>query len=317
MQHTRRLVTGLATYVSGLRLLSERSTGGTSSAEYCYGIWLRHLVLAQMAGLPTTPGTVAELGPGDSLGTGIAALLTGASTYAAVDLVDYAATADNAAMVDGIRDLLDRRAPVSLPGFGMPLPDSAAGAGSRRVFAPDGVFGAERLAAALSDRRVDAVRTAVAEPGVEHDGIRVSYAAGAGRTLDVEGADVVLSQAVLEHVDDLEAEYRTIADALAPGGFTSHTIDFTSHHFARDWNGHWTFSERSWALVRGRRRFAINREPLGTHLRLIAQAGLEVVAVHRAPAPSQLERRDLAERFRGIADDDLRTASAVVQAVKR
>jgi hypothetical protein len=317
MQHTRRLVTGLATYLPGLRLLSERSTGGTSSAEYCYGIWLRHLILAQTVGLPTSPRTVAELGPGDTLGTGIAALLTGASTYVAVDLVEYAATAENVAMVSDVAHLLDRRVPVSLPGFGMPLPDDGSVAGPHRVFSPESVLGAERLEAALSARRLNAVGAAVAEPGVEHDGIRVSYAAGEGTTLTVRGADLVFSQAVLEHVDDLGAAYRTIADALAPGGFTSHTIDFTSHHFARDWNGHWTFSDRSWALVRGRRRFAINREPLATHLRLIEHAGLEVVGAHRALAPSQLERADLAQRFRGIADDDLRTASAVVQAVKR
>ena len=123
-QHTRRLLTGLSTFVPGVRTLSERSTGGTVSPEYCFQIWLRHLMLAASVELPTDPHVVAELGPGDSLGTGVAALLTGASTYIAVDLVEYAASAKNVEMVAAISDLLSRRAPV--PGIDGLGPDEVA-----------------------------------------------------------------------------------------------------------------------------------------------------------------------------------------------
>ena len=55
---------------------------------YRYSVWLRHLVKAAEAGLPTHFETVAELGPGDSLGTGLAALLTGARRlYALADAI--------------------------------------------------------------------------------------------------------------------------------------------------------------------------------------------------------------------------------------
>ncbi len=78
-QYTRRLLTGMLTYLPLVARLSERTTGGSDSAAYCYRIWLRHLVLADRAGLPTHPKVAAEIGPGDSLGTGIMALLTGAT----------------------------------------------------------------------------------------------------------------------------------------------------------------------------------------------------------------------------------------------
>jgi hypothetical protein len=97
----------------------------------------------------------------------------------------------------------------------------------------------------------------------------------------------------------------------------SHRIDFKSHDFARDWNGHWTFSDRLWNLIRGRRRFAINRAPLSTHLRLIEANGFEIVQVERATRDSSLARDDLAPRFRNLSDEDLETASAMIQAVKR
>ena len=122
---------------------------------------------------------------------------------------------------------------------------------------------------------------------------------------------------MLEHVDDLEQVYGAISAALRPGGGASHAIDFKSHDFARDWNGHWTFSDREWSLIRGRRRFGINREPLATHLRLIEASGLDIVNVVRTNRPSQITKNDLAPRFRGLSDEDLCTSSAVIQAVKR
>ncbi len=162
-----------------------------------------------------------------------------------------------------------------------------------------------------------AVRAAVAQLGREHDGIRMAYAVGDVGTRGIAAtADVVFSQAVLEHVDDLERVYRTIYAALRPGGYASHQIDFKSHHFARDWNGHWTFSDSSWALIRARRRFAINREPLSTHLRLMEACGFRIANVLRTMRPSPIRRADLARRFREMSDEDLQTETALVQAVK-
>ena len=82
----RATLAGLATYVPGYEYLEP--TGGTSSARYCYSVWLRHLVMAYDSGLlQRPPATVAELGPGDSIGIGLAALLSGARKYHALDVV--------------------------------------------------------------------------------------------------------------------------------------------------------------------------------------------------------------------------------------
>ena len=54
-----------------------------------------HLVMAHRSGLSTQPEVVAELGPGDSLGIGMAALLTGAEVYYAFDVVEYASNQRN------------------------------------------------------------------------------------------------------------------------------------------------------------------------------------------------------------------------------
>ena len=72
-------------------------TGGTVSARYCYSVWSRHLSILQRSGLPTTFKTMVELGPGDSLGIGLAALLSGVERYIALDVVQHASGAQNTA----------------------------------------------------------------------------------------------------------------------------------------------------------------------------------------------------------------------------
>ena len=81
-------------------------TGGTVSAQYCYSVYLRHLVIADQHGLANDPRTVVELGPGDSIGIGLMALLTGAEQYYAVDQVRHASSATNLLVFDELAKLL-------------------------------------------------------------------------------------------------------------------------------------------------------------------------------------------------------------------
>jgi hypothetical protein len=66
---------GLLSYVPALNDLLPSKTGGhTDSARYCYGVWMKHLTLLRANGFPAIPQTIAELGPGESLGVGLCAL---------------------------------------------------------------------------------------------------------------------------------------------------------------------------------------------------------------------------------------------------
>ena len=92
--------------------------------------------------------------------------------------------------------------------------------------------------------------------------------------------DLIFSQAVLEHVDGLEETYRAMFAWLKPGGYASHVIDFTAHGRSPFWNGHWAYSDWEWELVRGKREFLLNREPLSTHLALVRNVGFELGRVN-------------------------------------
>lgn len=109
MQLTQ-IMKGAATYVPGLyKLVSSRRTGGTDTAAYCYGVWLKHLVMLWANGQRSVPDTVAELGPGDSLGIGLAAMLSGVNHYYALDVVEYSNAVRNLAIFDQLVEMLQRR----------------------------------------------------------------------------------------------------------------------------------------------------------------------------------------------------------------
>jgi hypothetical protein len=149
--------------------------------------------------------------------------------------------------------------------------------------------------------------------------IGVSYVVPWHDSASIKGqpVDMILSQAVLEHVGDLPYTYRQLSRWLKPGGFMSHQIDFRCHRTARQWNGHWAYSDRVWRLIGSVWPYLINREPYSTHRELLDTAGLDVVCEVKLRRPSGIRRERLASRFRHLSDDDLITSGAFVQAVKR
>ena len=106
------LMLGTLTHVPKLHGILRRGTGGTNSARYCYAVWMRHIDFAYRAGLNPYPRTVAELGPGDSLGIGLCALISGSESYIALDAVRHAVSRRNIAIFDEICELFRNRAPI-------------------------------------------------------------------------------------------------------------------------------------------------------------------------------------------------------------
>src|SRR4051812_1903806 len=109
-----QVVRGAATCIPGVsKVLSAwrpERTGGTDNAKYCYSVWLKHLTRLWASGSRRIPVTVAELGPGDSLGTGLAALLTGVEHYYALDVASYADPQRSIAILDELVQLFEERA---------------------------------------------------------------------------------------------------------------------------------------------------------------------------------------------------------------
>jgi SAM-dependent methyltransferase len=301
---------GMATLFPGVVSLACSGSGGTDSPRYCYAVWLRHLVKLAECGVPTDFRTVAELGPGDSLGIGLSAMLTGADRYFAFDLVSHSRTATNLRTLDALVPLFERCAPI--PGqdeFREIGPD----VGSSDF--PGFIVDEQRRLSAIRPERVRAIREAIRTGS--GDGVEFRYAAPwiDSSIIRADSIDLALSQAVLEHVDDIDTTYQALFRWLRPGGVTSHQIDFTSHGLTRDWYGHWTVSSPIWSLMRGRRPYFINRLPASAHREAMRRAGFEVVLDLPTRAEA-LPRESLASEFRHFTEEDLHTNSLFVIARK-
>jgi SAM-dependent methyltransferase len=302
------LALGCLTYVPGLHAALRRGTGGTTSARYCYSVWLRHLVLDRSLCGPFTVGSVAELGPGDSLGVGMAALLSGAQRYLALDALPHARTDRNLRVFDELVELFRARAPIpddnEFPDVNPKLADYSF---------PDEILTDEVLASALAPPRLEQLRRNV------HDlAGSVSYRPTWYREQVAadEAVDLVVSQAVLEHVDALEDTYGAMFRWLRPGGVMSHQIDFKCHATADRWNGHLAYSDLSWQLMRGKLPYFINRRSPTDHFAAATSAGFSSVSLVRVLREDGLPVTQFAPRFRGMSDLDARSAGGFLQAVR-
>lgn len=305
----RMLAKGLLTWVPGIQraFFDRNAGGGTGSAAYCYGVWMKHLTLLWAHGMKTMPHTVLELGPGTSIGTGVATLLSGAERYVAIDVSAHMRPEANLAVFRELVELFRERSPRPAPGY--PPIDQYLDA---RLF-PSHILDEPRLAAALEPARLERLERAVRALGTDapRDEIRYHTWATLEPVADAS-VDLAFSHVVLNHVEDLDAMYAKCARWVRRGGWMSHQIDFTSLGTAEEWNGHHAYSEIAWKVIAGNRPYFVSREPLATHLELLARHGFEITHLTRGRKEGGITRAELAPRWRGISDDDLATQTGFI-----
>ncbi len=288
-----------------------RKVAGTLNGEYCYSVWLRHLILARKHGvLEGVPETVAELGPGNSLGTGLAALLSGVQSYYAFDVVDHTANADNLKIFDQLIMLFKDK---------KKIPDSRQYpqiiTELENYDFPKHILNDEILEKSLCPKRIEAIREDLQHVGDESWTPRfIHYAVpwNDTRVVKTSTIDMLFSMSVLEHVDDLELTYRAMYEWLKKGGVMSHEIDFKCHGHSHKWNGHWACPDFAWQIIRGNRPFLLNREPHSTHLHYLRKNGFEIIVDRKKKTPSDIDRKQLASQFLNLSEEDLTTSNAFI-----
>lgn len=307
----KRTLYAIATFIPGVSRLRAKGTGGTDSARYCYSVWLRHLVMARKSGLNTAPKVVAELGPGDSIGIGLAALISGCAEYYALDIVEHADVRRNVKIFDELVALFAKESPIpgedEWPKVRPKLTDYRF---------PSDILDKDRLRLALEPRRIDRIRRSILNYRSPDSVISYQAPWHEADIIKQGSVDMIYSQAVLEHVDDLRKTYHAMYEWLNQSGYISHTIDFKCHGTADEWNGHWRYSGFVWAIMRGKRAYFINREPLSTHLGMLQQQGFTIVCNTRTISESRYSSDQLAPKFRTLSGDDLVTSDTFIQGVK-
>jgi len=312
LAHTLALVAkGLLTELPGMQstFATVEAGGSTQSPSYCYGVWIKHLSLLWKHGMHTVPRTVLEFGPGNSLGTGFSALLSGAEQYIGIDAVRHADPRLQLTILHELTKLFLERAP--RPSKGWPDFDDCLDA---RLFPQ--ALPHERLAHALAPERLRALERAVEEMNGPARG-PVRYATWNDPAPVGDGeVDLIFSHAVLCLVQDLEPLYRHAARWLAPGGWMSHQVDFASMNTTPEWNGHLRYSDRLWRRMAGRRPYFVSQDRYSRHVELLRDYGFKVVTVIRGMRYDGVPRRLLAPQWQAISDDDLHCWGAFIIARK-
>lgn len=295
------LLEGALTFLPGCANYLSRGTGGTHKARYCYSVWLRHLVMTSAYRNHHLSGRILELGPGDSLGTGLAALISGYSVYFALDEVPFASNSEkNINIFNELLSLFSNHEAIpdaiEFPAIKPSLSDYSF---------PDNLL-PDQLRS--DQKKIDAITSALTELNKPNGPITYVSPSNAARTIQQNSLDMIFSQAVLEHVDKLLELYENCFLWLKPGGLMSHQIDFKSHGVSKEWNGHWTYSPLIWHLIRGRRPYLINRLPCSIHLKLLKEIGFEVLHMTTHCQDNKITRNQLAHDFTELTEDDLTTA---------
>jgi SAM-dependent methyltransferase len=286
------ILKGVLTWIPGLYVwrLRRASTGGSNSPHYCYSIWLDHLATLHRYGFRVRGAQIGELGPGDTIGAGLAALLSGAERYVGLDIVPFSAKGDLKAVFDELVQLFSRRE--MIPDHNE-FPDGAI----------DWTHFTDKVKRLRNELKI----------GI-NAGQFVSYRAPWSSSNDIVASslDLIFSHAVMEHVDALEETYQAMFAWLKPGGYASHRIDFSAHWLSPFWNGHWAYSDWQWRLVRGNRAFLLNREPLSTHLACAKKVGFKVLSSKQDYRTGGLGRDALSQRFRALSVEDGQTRGAML-----
>jgi hypothetical protein len=240
----------------------------------------------------------------------LAALLSGCRAYLAFDIVPFTALERNLGLLDELVELFQNRSPIpdvtEFPNLYPGLDDYAFPA----AFYSDG-----HLEEALNEVRVRAIRQVLLDSKAKsHPTVNIRYVAPWNSEVMTEAGsvDMIFSQAVMEHVDDLWASYGAMYQWLRPGGIMCHEIDFKCHGTARNWNGHWTYPDLIWKIIRGRRPYFLNRKTCGQHLDLMQNAGFEIVYVQRKKSEQNISQEDLCNGLENTSSLDLATSSAYV-----
>lgn len=309
----RILFRGLLGYIPGLLdyLKNRKERTGTVSARYCYSVWLRHLIHLHNVGLIQVPQTVAEFGPGASLGIGLAALLTGANSLFAFDVIHHTDIKKNEIILDELVLLFKTRAPIpNLNEFPKITPEI-----SSHDF-PSYILSDSLLEKMLSYERINEIKQALEK---KSKSIKIDYVIPWNKNdlALIESIDLIFSQAVMEHVMNIEEAYEKMSSYLKKQGHFSHQIDYKAHETHKVWNGHWKYPNFLWNIILKGRSYPINRLPHSIHVKNIINSKFKILSEIPIISVDGVRKDQVNSPFSDYPESDFKISGALIIAIKK
>lgn len=272
----RKSIRSLISYTPIIRSLLEKTgTGGSNSAEYCHRMWRIHKALFVECG-GDKHDVVAEIGPGDSVGSGICALLEGAEKYLAFDAINHTNPTFDISMLEDLVELFYKNS-------------------------------LNHLQEKIVDLKKDLGTS-------NHLRTRIKYFSPWWEFDEIEDnkIDFVFSTAVMEHIDDIDSFYRKVYGFLKPGGLISSLIDYSAHEFSEKWFEHYYYGDKFWKFLMHGRKYIINRRTHTEHLLSMKNSGFTIVKDDRR-LDDKVNYRKISKSIRSRFEDlDLSTKSGII-----
>jgi hypothetical protein len=310
--NTYPIIRSLASFVLPNKIIYRTGSGGTISSEYCYSVWLRHLhylIENKLFNTVEDIKRVAEIGPGDSIGIGLSSIYTGVCEYYAFDVIKHASFPKNISINKELfAHFLNRR----------DIPNSNK---QRNTFPtlldysfPKNILNFNNDFYIKRYHQIERVLNCLAPQDVNIEYV-VPWTNSSGSNL--RNIDLIFSQAVMEHVEDIEFAYTEMYKWLKPGGVISHQIDFKAHEMTKEWYGHWYIEDKMWNFLSHGRKYPMNRLPFSSHIKIIEKAGFEIKFVKTVQKENVLKNRTPKVPGINFTVEDLVTSGALIQAIKR
>ncbi len=253
---------------------------------------------------------VAEIGPGDSLGIGLAALLSGSKEYYAFDVIKHANLDKNLSVAEEIASLFISKK--EIPHCGSQYKNTNPALNDYRF--PNECFGHQIEQPEIMESLSELKKALKHQSGLIKIEYRVPWYEKIPSALG--DLDLVYSQAVMEHVENIQHAYDSMWKWLKPGGIISHQIDFKAHEMTKEWNGHWLIGQRLWKFLMHGRKYSINRLPMSAHVEAITRAGFEIHKIIPVRRATIYGLKTVKVRGYEFTDEDMVTSSALIQAIK-
>ena len=239
--HKKKLLRGMISYIPVLKsIIPSTGTGGSNNAEYCLRMYYKHKDLLINNGCLFPVGAIGEIGPGDSVGVGLCALVDGASVYYGLDAIAHTNIQTNTQI---FQELV-------------------------------AIYKTKHID--IKDKIKDELLWDIRNMNKLKSKIKYSAPWWIKDTIVNDSLDVVISTAVMEHILPLKENYKRIFEWIKPGGFCSHIIDYGAHEFSDYWHDHWYYSDSLWKILMHGRMYPISRMPHSYHIGCIEDAGFSI-----------------------------------------
>lgn len=232
------------------------SKHSNANALFCYSYWLGLLQLFDDVGINADTSRVCEVGAGGSIGVGICALLTGSKEYYALEIENLYNVKTNLRLFDEIVELLLAETPLSTDFGQINFPIRSSNFPYSLI-----------KPAYLDTYYVQYLRQCVAKASFQTG--EIVHLIHDWENSQINNIGFFFSRAVMEHVNKPESVYKSIARFLTFDGIMLHDIELHSHGITNDRFGHMKLEGHIWKLIRGRRKYLLNKYSYARHLTCI------------------------------------------------